>query len=122
MKPFDPKLNHKVLMPEGAYQVYVAHAYERVSRNGNPYITLGLKVTDGERRNRVIFRNFFIDGDAESYAVQRSSEELAAICRATGYDEVLTDPQQLITGVEFPVTVQHYTSASGVPEEALRIN
>ena len=118
---FDPKQTHKVLMPEGAYQVYVAYAYERVSQKGNPYVTLGLKVTEGERRNRVIFRNFFLDGDPESYAVQRSSEELAAICRATGYNDILTAPQQLVTGVEFPITVEHYRTSGGSLEESIRL-
>lgn len=121
MKPFNPNQNHKVLMPEGTYQVHVAYAYERVSQKGNPYITLGLKVTEGESRNRVIFRNFFLEGSPESYAVQRSSEELAAICRATGYNDVLTDPQQLITGVEFPVVVTHYRTSAGVLDEGLRV-
>lgn len=121
MKEFNPNLNHKVLMPEGTYQVYVAYAYERVSQKGNPYISLGLKVTEGERMNRVIFRNFFLDGDPESYAVQRSSEELATICRATGYNDILTTPQQLLTGVEFPMTVEHYRTSGGSLEESIRL-
>lgn len=121
MKPFDPTQDHRVLMPEGPYNVYVAYANERVSKSGNTYLSLGLKVTgDSPYKNRIIWRNFFLEGDPESYATQRSGEELAAICRVTGINTVVTSPEQLMNGTEFIAHVQHYKTSSGILGEDLK--
>ncbi|MEH8092915.1 hypothetical protein P9057_08480 [Gallibacterium anatis] len=119
MKPFNPKGQYTVLTPEGTYKAHVQYAYERVSRNGNPYVSLGFRLAD---TNRVLFRNYFLDGDPESFAVQRSAEEFARVALVSGVDDLITDPKQLITGVQFNLTVSHYTDKHGVAQEEVRFS
>ncbi|UDW84591.1 DUF669 domain-containing protein [Pasteurella canis] len=122
MKPFDPTQDHRVLIPEGEYRVAVSHAYERVSKNGNPYLSVGLKVVDDETafKGRIIWRNFFLEGDPENYATQRSGEELSSLCRVASITEIITEPKQLINGVVFDIEVKHYKTSSGVLGEDVR--
>ncbi|MFC0813965.1 DUF669 domain-containing protein [Pasteurella multocida] len=120
MRPFDPTLNYRTLTPAGTYDVVVAHAYERLSRNGNPYISLGLRILSEKNHNRIIWRNFFLEGDPESYATQRSQEELAALCRAVSFTDVLTSPSDLINDVQFVALVEHYKASTGELAENVR--
>lgn len=120
MKPFDPTLNYRTLTPAGTYTVAVSHAYERVSRNGNPYLSVGLRIQSENNHNRIIWRNFFLEGDPESYATQRSQEELAALCRVSGITDVLTDATDLLTETTFDITVEHYKAATGELAEDVR--
>lgn len=118
MKPFNPNNNYRVLTPEGTYIAHVEFAKERVSHKGAPYISLGFRLND----TRVLFRNYFVDGDPTSFSVQRSSEELSNLCRVVGHAGMLTDPAQLINGVEFNLTVTHYTDSNGIRREQVRVH
>lgn len=46
-------------IPDGDYTVELANVLKKTSQNGNEYISLVLKVTDGEYTNRTIYDNIF---------------------------------------------------------------
>ncbi|MBE2897809.1 DUF669 domain-containing protein [Pasteurellaceae bacterium 20609_3] len=115
MKPFNRNNLQTVLVPEGEYNATIEFAQERVSRNGNNYVSVGLRLSPS---NRIVWRNLHVDGDVNSYATQRSHEEMARLMTATGYNEdVLHTPEDLLTGAEFPIAITHYRTRDGRVQE-----
>lgn len=99
---------------DGEYEVTIANAEQKLTRAGDPQISLRLKATTGESG----FWNLLVGhGGGTSTAARIAQQQLALIVKASGHP--VRDPSQL-NGVSITVYVTMKEGSDGVPRPNFR--
>jgi len=76
------------VMPAGWYEAEVVKSELKTTKAGNgKYLSLQLKIIDGEYKGRFVFANLNLVNPNQT-AVEIAEKELATLCRACGLDTI----------------------------------
>lgn len=81
------------VLPVGDYKVIIESEESKISKKGDEYLKLKVKVIDGPAKNRVLFTNLNL-WNSNPQAKEIAERELAAIRTAVGLQNI-TDTAQL---------------------------
>lgn len=75
--------------PDGDYTVKVAKAFGQKTAKGELQLNLHLKITNGEHKGRLLFKNYFLDGKNSKIGISYLKKDLVTCgIKLKGLDEL----------------------------------
>lgn len=102
-------------LPVGEYKVIIEAEESKISKKGDEYLKLKVKVIDGPSKNRVLFTNLNL-WNSNPTAKEIAERELAAIKVAAGLQNI-TDTAQLFNRPMIAKVGQRVSEEYGVQNE-----